>query len=70
MPWDIKNAVLAHYCENDPYALNVNTAFYMHVFNFFCENNSLLYKECFQIRQFNIFFCKVGDYLANMNIMF
>ena len=28
---------------------------YMHVFNFFCENNSLLYKECFQIRQFNIF---------------
>ena len=19
MPWDIKNAVLAHYCENDPY---------------------------------------------------
>ena len=21
MPWDIKNAVLAHYCENDPYTL-------------------------------------------------
>ena len=20
MPWDIKNAVLAHYCENDPYS--------------------------------------------------
>ena len=51
------------------YAFNVNTAFCMHVFKFFCENNSLLYKECFQIRQFNIF-CKVGDCLANMNIMF
>ena len=24
MPWDIKNAVLAHYCENDPYRLTSN----------------------------------------------
>ena len=38
------------------------------MFLLFCENNSLLYKECFQIRQFNIF-CKVGGCLANMNLL-
>ena len=49
--------------------LNVNTAFYMHVFNFrvkiiaFCLNNAFKKDNL-------IFFCKVDDCLANMNIMF
>ena len=51
------------------YALNVNTAFYMHVFHFFVKIIAFCTKECFQIRQFNIFlqsWCFFSKYEHNV----
>ena len=51
------------------YTFNVNKAFYLHVINFFVKIIASCIKNAFKYDN-SIFFCKVGDCLANMNIMF
>ena len=44
MPWDIKNAVLAHYCENDPITESFNYCLSKPGFNLEMLNYSLTKK--------------------------